>query len=161
MKPTREKSTKTASCNTSPKMKTGTTSMPSWKPYTYKTKQNTKRRYPYQILPEMRAETGKKHLGETKQMRMQKNTGRYVYIVRTDRESENESENISAITIYGTYKRANKALHERMIELLEKGKYTDQEIAQAKKRFILYDRYFLRDENGVMEDRYISIHKVF
>ncbi len=47
-----------------------------------------------------------------------------------------------------------------MMELLEKGKYTDQEIAQAKKRFILYGTYFLRDENGVMEDGYISIHKV-
>ena len=94
-------------------------------------------------------------------MRMRRDAGRYVYIVRTDRESENESENISAITVYGTYKRANKALHERMMELLEKGKYTDQEIAQAKKRFILYSTYFLRDENGVMEDGYISIHKVF
>lgn len=94
-------------------------------------------------------------------MRMRRNAGRYVYIVRTDRESENESENISAITVYGTYKRANKALHERMMELLEKGKYTDQKIAQAKKRFILYGTYFLRDENGVMEDGYINIHKVF
>ena len=109
----------------------------------------------------MRAETGKKHLGETKQMRMRRDAGRYVYIVRTDRESENELENISAITVYGTYKRANKALHERMMELLEKGKYTDQKIAQAKKRLILYGTYFLRDENGVMEDGYISIHKVF
>ena len=48
-----------------------------------------------------------------------------------------------------------------MMELLEKGKYTDQKIAQAKKRLILYGTYFLRDENGVMEDGYISIHKVF
>ena len=109
----------------------------------------------------MRAETGKKHLGETKQMRMRRDAGRYVYIVRTDRESENESENISAITVYGTYERANKALHERMTELLEKGKYTDHEITQAKKRFILYGTYFLRDKNGIKEDGYIEIHKVF
>lgn len=109
----------------------------------------------------MRAQTGKKYLGETKQMRMRRDAGRYVYVVHTDRESENESENISAITVYGTYKRANKALHERMMELLEKGNYTEEETAKAKKQFIQYGTYFLQDENGVMEDGYISIHKVY
>ena len=92
---------------------------------------------------------------------MRKDAGRYVYIVRTERESENEAENISAITVYGTYERANKALHKRMMELLEKGKYTNQEIAQAKKQFIQYGTYFLRDENGIKEDGYIETHKVF
>ena len=109
----------------------------------------------------MRTKTGKKHLGETKQMRMRRDAGRYVYIVRTDRESENESENISAITVYGTYKRANKAMHERMTELLEKGNYTKEETAKAKKQFTLYGTYFLRDENGIKEDGYIETHKVF
>ena len=48
-----------------------------------------------------------------------------------------------------------------MMELLEKGKYTDQEIAQTKKQFVLYGTYFLRDENGIKEDGYIETHKVF
>ena len=49
----------------------------------------------------MWAETGKKHLGETKQMRMRRDAGRYVYIVRTDREEKAKAK--KQIILYCTY----------------------------------------------------------
>ena len=90
-------------------------------------------------------------------MRMRREAGRYVYVYKVHRGFEDGDE----ITVYGTYKRANEALRKRLMEILSKGKFTDEEIADAKRLFIEQGRYSLYNEYDVMEDGYISIHKVF
>ena len=90
-------------------------------------------------------------------MRMRKSAGRYVYIVKIHRGFEDSDD----ITVYGTFKRASDALYKRMTELLSKGKYTGEEIAQARKRFIDLGWYSLEDEYGIIEDGCVDIHKVF
>ncbi len=90
-------------------------------------------------------------------MRMRRSAGRYVYVFKIDRGFEDGTE----ITVYGTYKRANEALHKRMMEILTKGNFTDEEIADAKQLFVDQGRYSLENENGVWEDGYVDIHKVF
>ena len=90
-------------------------------------------------------------------MRMRREAGRYVYVYKVHRGFEDGDE----ITVYGTYKRANEALHKRLMEILTKGNFTDEEIADAKRLFVDQCRYSLINESGVYEDGFIDIHKVF
>ena len=90
-------------------------------------------------------------------MRMRRDAGRYVYIFKTHRGFEDGDD----ITVYGTFKRASKALHKRMSELLAKGNYTEEEITQARQCFIKNGWYSLEDEDGIIEDGCVDIHKVF
>lgn len=90
-------------------------------------------------------------------MRMRRGAGRYVYILKIHRGFE-DGDNI---TVYGTFKRANEALHKRMMELISKGNFTEEEITQTRKRFIKNGWYSLEDEDGIIEDGCVDIHKVF
>ena len=88
---------------------------------------------------------------------MRREAGRYVYVYRIHRGLEDSDE----ITVYGTYKRANEAMHKRMMEILSKRKYSDKEITDVKRLFIEQDRYSLKNEYDVWEDGCVDIHKVY